>query len=355
MGSTPSPASSVSTKLLELLRDYQRVVVVMHDNPDPDAIASGWAVKVLIDERLRKPTRVVGGGAIVRAENRYMVELLEPPIELVDDIEFDEHTATVLVDCGVGANNHILTRRKIDPVAIIDHHMTIDSPVRPRFVDIRVDVAASATITASYLREQNIDPGPKLATAILYAVRTETTAYESHYSSLDRSILPWLMEFGDAELLAEIQNAPLRPSYYGDLLMALQNTFLYDDVAVCFLPRADGAEIVGEVADLLVRGDTIHRVLCGAVINGELLVSARTQHASDNAADLIQGTLDGLGGAGGHAHRAGGKISGIASGTKAIETLCDELRGRWLDACKVPRKRGTRLIAKREIVQNLVR
>lgn len=355
MTSTQSMSVSASSRLLQTLAEYDRVTVVMHDNPDPDAIASGWGVKVLIDETLRLPTRVIGGGAIVRAENSYMVDLLDPPIELIDDLEIDDRTATILVDCSVAASNHLLTRHKITPVAIIDHHKNGNGHDQIPFVDIRPDVAASATITASYLKEQGIDLGTKLATAMLYAVQTETCAYESHYSALDRSILPWLMELGDPELLAEIENAPLKQSYFGDLLLALQNTFLYDDVAICFLPRADGAEIVGEVADMLIRCEVITRVLCGAEVDSDFLVSARTQHKSDDALKLIQATVGQLGGAGGHAHRAGGKIPGVGAGSMSVDDVCEQLRGRWLEACKVTRKRGTRLIAKREIVQNLDR
>ena len=62
-------------------------------------------------------------------------------------------SAAVLVDCGVEATNHIVTRQHIDPVAIIDHH-TNGRPPRAAFVDVRTDVAASASIVASYLREQ---------------------------------------------------------------------------------------------------------------------------------------------------------------------------------------------------------
>lgn len=68
---------------------------------------------------------------------------------------------------------------------------------------------------------------------------------------------------------------------------------------------------------------------------------------------LLQTTLMGLGGGGGHLHRAGGKISNVGGTEKAIEELREELRGRWLAACNVTRRRGTRLIAKREIVENL--
>ncbi len=345
---------SSSERLLEVLRGYERILVVMHDNPDPDAIASGWGLEVLVRERLGKPVRVIGGGAIVRAENRHMVELLRPPIELVDEICIDEKTATILVDCGAEATNHLLTRQGIKPVAIIDHHVpkSGNSMVTP-FTDIRVDVAASATITASYLREQGIDPGPKLATAMLYAVRTETCGYETRYTPLDRSILTWLTEFGEPEALAEIASAPLTRDYFADLLLALQSTFLYDDVAICFLPRAGGAEIVGEVADMLVRCYDVRSVLCAAIIDDDLLVSARTKRDSDSAVLLLQQALDGLGGAGGHLHRAGGKIAGIDPRPKANDDLFDQLRSRWLAVCNVTRKRGSRLIAKRQIVENL--
>ncbi len=345
---------SRSELLLEVLSEYQRILVVMHDNPDPDAIASGWGIEVLVRERLRKPVRVVGGGAIVRAENRHMVELLCPPIELVNEISIDEFTATILVDCGAEATNHLLTRQGIAPVAIIDHHVpSVGRSPRTPFTDIRTDAAASATITASYLREQGIDPGPKLATAMLYAMRTETCGYETRYSALDREMLTWLTEFGEPEVLAEIASAPLTRDYFADLLLALQNTFLYDDVAICFLPRAGGAEIVGEVADMLVRCYDVHNVLCAAIIDGDLLVSARTKRDADSAVLMLQRTLEGLGGAGGHLHRAGGKIADLDRRSKQTEELFDELRSRWLAVCGAKRKRGSRLIARRQIVEYL--
>ncbi len=351
---TNTSSTSKSLQLLDVLSDYRRVLVVMHDNPDPDAIAAGWGVEVLIREKLGIPVRIAAGGAIVRAENRHMVDLLSPPIELVDELEINSQTATILVDCGAEATNHLLTKYGIDPVGIIDHHQNGKSAKMP-FKDIRIDAAASATIAASYLREQGIEPGPKLATAMLYAIRSETCGHETHHSPLDRSMLPWLTERGEPALLAEIENAPLTRDYFGDLLLALQSTFLYDDVAICFLPRAAGAEIVGEIADMLIRCESIHRVLCAAVIDDDLLISARTQPDFGSALHLLIETLEGLGGAGGHSYRAGGKIPAVGQSGKNVEAMHDELRTRWLISCGVTRKRGTRLIAKREIVENLAR
>lgn len=353
MSTTLSKSTTQSARLLETLSDYREVLVVMHDNPDPDAIATGWAVLSLIEERLKIPVRLIGGGAIVRAENKHMVDLLSPPLELVGRLEVEDDTATILVDCGIGTTNHLGTRSGIQPVGVVDHHLHDKDESDLPFADIRTDAAASASIAAGYLREQKLEPGMKLATAVLYAIRTETCGSETDHSPLDRSIVRWLTDFADPALLAEIDNAPLERDYFGDLVLAMQQTFVYDDAALCFLPRASGAEIVGEVADLLVRCSDIQRVLCAAVIGDDLLLSARTERGSDNAAELLQATLDGLGGCGGHTHRAGGKVPNIGAGHKAVDDLHDELRSRWLRACNVDRQRGTRLVARREIIEHL--
>lgn len=307
----------------------------------------------MITERLGLPTRLIAGGAIVRAENRHMVDLLQPPIDLVDGVHADPRAATVLVDCGPGARNHLLTRESIAPLVVIDHHLNGTNGARLAFKDVRPQVAAAASIAASYLREQHIEPGAKLATAMQYAIRTETTGCQTQHSRLDRSAILWLTARAEPELLAEIENAPLTRDYFGDLVLAMQSTFLYDNAAFCLLPRAHCAEIVGEVADLLIRCQGVHRVFCGATAGPDLIVSARTQSDVDNAAKLLQKTLEGIGFGGGHAHRAGGKIPGVAGRNKIADELENDLRSRWLAACGIDRQRGTRLVARREIVENL--
>ena len=56
-----------SERFLEAIADHDRFLILMHDNPDPDAIATGWALQTLIEEKLNAPVRLIGGGAIVRA------------------------------------------------------------------------------------------------------------------------------------------------------------------------------------------------------------------------------------------------------------------------------------------------
>jgi nanoRNase/pAp phosphatase (c-di-AMP/oligoRNAs hydrolase) len=336
-----------------VLAPYERINVVTHDNPDPDAIAAGWALTVLVHERLQKPAKLVGGGAIVRAENLHMVELLTPPIELIDELHVDDTVAVVLVDCNLGNSNHLVSRQRVLPMAIIDHHQIEKRWDWIPFVDTRPSVAASATIAADYLRQQDVEPGDKLATALLYAIRTETSAYETHYTELDRNIVLWLTERADPALVSEIENAPLSKDYFSDLALALQSVIVYGDTAVCLLPRAEGAEIVGELADMLIRCRGVRRVLSGAVIGNDLLISVRTQRAGDSASQLVRQVLDGLGSGGGHGHRAGGKIPRVAVDGFIPEGLRAALVSRWQTACGLPRSEGANLVSRREIIEHL--
>jgi nanoRNase/pAp phosphatase (c-di-AMP/oligoRNAs hydrolase) len=342
-----------SDRLLRSLAGFERLLVVTHDTPDPDTIASGWVIWLILRERLARPVRLVGRGAILRAENRHLVDLLKPPLEMVHDLEVPPGTGAVLVDCSPRSGNHLLDDEGVIPAAVIDHHTDPGRRRRTRFEDVRPRVIASASIAVSYLREQQLEPGRPLATALLYAIRTEARGAETAYSWLDRSSTLWLSQRADFSLLSEIEDAPLSPAYFGDLVLAFQNTMLYGEDAFCLLPRANYPEIVGEVADMLIRCEGVRRVLCGAVSGEDLCVSVRTKTAEDHATHLVRATLAGLGHGGGHHRRAGGKIRGVAHNAKNVRHIQDELRCRWLAVCGVAQQPGTRLIPRREIIKNL--
>jgi len=323
----------------------KKTAIVTHDNPDPDAIASGWALVALLKSAGNHSVRLIGRGAIVRAENVHMLRLLNPPLELVDELPEDME-AVVLVDCEPTAGNHPLQGTTLHATAVLDHHEPNGTSFRVKHRDIRPRAAATAGIAASYLREQRIEPCVALATALLYAIRTEIAGPESRLSRSDRGIIAWLSGYADHAKLAEIQAAPLSRAYFRDLLAALENAFLYDYAAVCFLPHASGTEIVGEVADLLIRCEGVNKVLCAASIENNLILSARTTPEDGDVIPLLRATMSGFGNCGGHRHRAGGKIPCISADGRCGGLMLDTIRNCWLAACEVVREPCERLIPK---------
>jgi nanoRNase/pAp phosphatase (c-di-AMP/oligoRNAs hydrolase) len=340
-----------SDRLLSVLDEYDRTAVIMHNNPDPDAIATGWAISTLVECRLRKTARLLGRGPVLRAENLQFINLLQPPMELVEDMPHEAHTATVLVDCSPASANHLLGGRQA-PVAVIDHHVSKGDGFRIPFRDMRPKVTASASIAAAYMREQRLRLTPPLATALLYAIRTEMIGARKALSRLDHSAVRWLSGFANYDVLSKIENPPLPRYYYEELLLGLDRVLVYSDSAVCFLPRITAPEIVGEVADLLIRCDSLKYVLCGGRVADTFLLSARSKSEEHSALTLLDHVLRGLGHFGGHLHRAGGKVSLPVRGMDS-EGLEQEVRKRWLHACGTTLRRGQRLVGRKEIMRGI--
>ena len=321
----------------------------MHNNPDPDAIATGWALVLLVEGQLHKPARLLGRGPILRAENVQLLELLQPPVELVDSMRLEEQTATVLVDCSPASANHLLGGCKA-PVAVIDHHASRGDGFRIPFRDQRPNVTASASIATDYMREQGVEPPPPVATALLYAIRTEMIGARKALSRVDHSALRWLSAFVDYDALFQIENPPLPFYYYEELLLALGNVLVYAESAICFLPRVTAPEIVAEVADLLMRCDALRYVLCVARVGDDFLLSARSKGEEPTALTLLSHVLRELGHFGGHFHRAGGKVS-IQTARMKPDRIEQKIHTRWLEACGTTARRGQRLVGRKQILR----
>ena len=102
------------------------------------------------------------------------------------------------------------------------------------FRDVRPKATASASISTEYLREQYMEPSPEMATALVYAIRTEMIGARKALSRLDHSALRWLSGSADYDLLSEIENPPLPQHYYEELLWGLESVLVYSDSALCF-------------------------------------------------------------------------------------------------------------------------
>jgi nanoRNase/pAp phosphatase (c-di-AMP/oligoRNAs hydrolase) len=341
-----------SDRLLESLEPAERVVVLTHTNPDPDAIASAWGIAALIEARTGKTARVIADGSVQRSENLKMIELLQPPLKLSAQLERQRDTAIVMTDCNPGGKNHLLRDRAQKAIAVIDHHYPCGDPFRVSHRDIRTHIVASATIVTEYMREQDFEPPAELATALLYAIQTDSMGQAS-FSKTDHRAVAWLTERADLNTLAQIHSAPRDRDYFGDVLQALTSTFVYEDSAVCFLPQANAPEVVAEVADQLIRCEGLHRVLCMASVGGNAIISVRTNEHGGHAGNLVSTVIDGIGHGGGHRNKAGGALQQRSDRNTVSTRLQSQLRQRWLSACSIRQSRGSRLVARRNIMSCL--
>lgn len=323
-----------------------------HVHADPDALASMMGLAYLVEEKLGLPTRLTRDGPISRAENRAMVDLLDIELVPIEDIEWAPDEGVVMVDSQPNTGRHNLPGAP--PVmAVVDHHDTPGDLEDIPFVDVRDSLGATCSLVVSYLREQGLAPTERLATGIMYGIETELAGYPREAGPADEAALIHIYPLADRDMLARIRNARLPQNYFGGLLQALQNAFVYDKLIISWVDDLPQPEMAAEIVDTLIRFEEVDWAVCAGVHGGNLILSMRATAADARAGDLLQKVVGRMGRAGGHDRRAGGNIRLSSDTAAAIETTRSELRRRLLKALQIEETRGQRLVKKSEILENL--
>lgn len=352
-GCTTSPSSyRRSDRFLRGLEQASRVTFVSHVHPDPDSLGAMLGLSHLVEYTLAKPTRLTRDGPICRAENRAMVELLQFDLDPVEKLSWAEGEAVVMVDSQPNTGRHNLGP-DLPLYAVIDHHTTPGALEGVPFTDVRRNLGATCSLVTRYLMEQEIPLSRRVATALLYGIETEVSGYPRDAAPLDDSALQFLYPLADKDLLARIRNARLPESYYECILQALQNSFVYDRLMLCWVNEMPNAEHAAEVCDFLMRFDQVDWVLVGGVCGQRMVLSVRSTSPDARAGELLRQVVGTMGRAGGHDRRAGGLIPLASTAPSAIEDVQAELRRRCLKALRIEEQRGRRLMPLREMLQNL--
>jgi nanoRNase/pAp phosphatase (c-di-AMP/oligoRNAs hydrolase) len=317
-------------RLLEDLRVPGAALVVTHDNPDPDSLSSAFGLKLLFETQLGRPTTIGYGGIIGRAENRTLVRACHIPVVPLDELHFERFTTIALVDSQPQTgNNSIPAGVPID--LVIDHHPLRDgTPSSSRWVDVRSDFGASATIVATYLLQKGVPIDPLLATAFFYAIKSETQDLGVHTNEHDRDVYFRLLQRLDPRLLFEITHPKVSLEYFRILGDVTRKTHLYGKAAVTYIGEISNPDFVAEMADMVMRLENVEWALCMGAYNGTLILSLRTNREGGGAGAMIQRLVRGLGQAGGHGLMAGGKVAELPPERSARLNLVDSIRTRFL-------------------------
>ena len=330
--------TSASTRglLADLLRVLERpgpLIILPHDNPDPDSMASAVALKYLAHRLIGKEAYITLGGIVGRAENRAMRTYLNIELVPVSEVRFSGEVQVALVDTQPGRSNNSLPDGVV-PMAVIDHHPAYAAYPGVPFLDLRDAYGATSTILTEYLQESKLDVEPKIATALFYGIAAETQDLGREATAADIEASHFLYPYANKRRLAKIENARVPREYFRVFREAIDHAALYDHkVVVSLLGEVQYPDMVAEVADFLLRLDGAEWSAAVGTYEGYLYCSIRTTDRDMNAGDLLQGVL-GAKAAGGHDMIAGGRIPLAADPAAHVKAAC-EVRTRLLTALGV--------------------
>lgn len=334
---TEAETEGASRRLAELLAAFDgadRAIVLTHDNPDPDALASAAALAFLLETRASLATTVAFGGIVGRAENRALIQEMGVEFQRVESLDLATGTAIALVDTQPRAGNNSLPAGRIVS-AVVDHHPARPETVTATFADIRTDFGASCSMLLEYLRAAELEPGRRLATAMFYAIQSETMDLGREVSRADVEASTYLYPLSDPEAIASIRHARVPASYFRSLHEALDVARRYGTVLTAYLTRLDYPDMVAEIADLFMQMVGIDWTIAVGRYRDQLLISIRTYDTGAHAGSLIRGAIGERGSAGGHGTFAGGRVSVKGQPDAAVDELAGEILADLLGALGV--------------------
>jgi nanoRNase/pAp phosphatase (c-di-AMP/oligoRNAs hydrolase) len=317
--------------LRELLAGATSLLIVLQDNPDPDALAAVCALRRLANALAGLHCSFACGDTVGRAENRAMVRYLGLNLRPVRELNLAAFDAVALVDTQPGHGNTSLPAGLV-PSVVIDHH-----PMRPEtrgapFHDVRSRYGATSTILHEYLERASVPVDVPLATALLYGIRSDTQDLGRDATQADVDAYGRLYPLANKRMLGVIQRGRVPGEYFRMLALALDGARLCGRAVYSRLGTVDSADMVGEVADLLLRHEQADWSLCWAYVGDRAFLSLRTASPEQRSDAAIRRIVARKGTGGGHRTMAGGQIA-LADASAAARRRLDRLiRTRYLKA-----------------------
>ncbi len=301
----PSPTETRVAKLLSAVAGARRILVLTHDNPDPDALSSAWALRALLARGSRRAVDVGYGGLIGRPSNRALVSVLGFPMTPIDRLDLSEYERFALVDSQPETGNNSFPADRV-PDVVVDHHPLREETRAARYFDVRPSFGATATLLGEYLAAARVRIDRPLATALFYGLKSETQDLTRETGSRDVAFYKSLLPRVDRETLARIEHAPLSRNYFEWLRTAIGRTGFHGRLALAVVGDLDYPDRVAEFADMAIRLEGIEWALAAGRFESALYLSIRTSRKA-GAGRMIRRIVGSLGKAGGHGTMAGGK------------------------------------------------
>ncbi|HZB25606.1 MAG TPA: DHH family phosphoesterase [Vicinamibacterales bacterium] len=274
--------------------DADRVLILLHNDPDPDALASGLALRNLL--RRTKTTAIIGAiQGVTRPENLRMANMLDIHVEQIKPASFGDFERIATVDVQPHYFGGQLNRADL----VIDHH-----PEQPGysavFKDIRADYGSTCTILTEHLRAVDVNISERTATAMLYAIKSDTLFFARHTNRVDLDAFTFLYPLSDAALIRKMEGAEITLERLDYVTRASQGGIMREQVFSAFIGEAPREDFIPYTADFFLQLEDVKWTIVAGVVGSSLIVSVRNLGYSRNAGEFVKRWFGDIGSAGGH-------------------------------------------------------
>lgn len=274
--------------------DADRVLIMLHNDPDPDAMASGLALRNVLHRT--KATAILGAmQGVTRPENLRMLNLLDIHVEPVTPAMLREFDRIAMVDVQPHYFGGLIDRVDL----VIDHHPE-QTGYTTIFKDIRADYGSTSTILTEHLRAVDVNISERTATAMLYAIKSDTLFFNRQTNRVDLDAFSYLYPLADAAMIRKMEGAEITDERLDAVMAAHQQGCLEDQVFCAFLGSVGREDFIPYVADFFLQLEGVKWTVVAGLVDSTLSISFRNLGYTRNAGELARRYFADIGSAGGH-------------------------------------------------------
>jgi len=281
-------------KLRELTKGTEKILILTQHDPDPDALASGLALRTLLG-RNRATAPIGSFGKITRNENLNMIRLLDIRHNIINQKSLNNYAMIALVDVQPPYFGDKLPRADI----VFDHHPQPED-YESSFKDIRIHYGATSTILSEYLLSNNIKIKQRLATALLYGIKTDTFMLGREVNVADIEAFTYIYPQANHNLMRRMEHPSLNPEEVNSFIKALKRQNLIEKILFTHLGLVKKEDIIPRLADFCLQVAGAEWSVVSGVFQKKLVISIRNVGYVKNAGEIIRKIFPDSSIAGGH-------------------------------------------------------
>src|SRR3989338_2225834 len=295
------------SKLEKVIHGAKNALILIYSNPDPDGLASGWALKELL-QSYDVPASIEYTGQVGRLQNASMIQALRLPASAHVQDNLKKSDLIAIVDAQPDFFKEFeLPRCDI----VIDHHPKKSDRKYP-FSDIRPQCLATSSIMTEYFITSEKPIHKRLATALYYGIKTDSRGQRKKPSSTDREALFYLEEKADKHLLTRIEFSQYSLNDLDYFSVALIKHRYAHNVLYAHIGPVPYMDVCVQVADFLIRVKEAHWALVTGIVDDKLVIVFRCDGNLKNAGKVAQTAFGEIGSAGGHRTMGRAEIHGTS-------------------------------------------
>jgi len=281
-------------ELRQVVNGTDRVALLLQDDPDPDGIASAIALRTVLG-RNRSTTPLFSFGETTRAENLAMLRLLDVQIEPADTETLRGFPCIALLDVQPAYFGERLHHSHI----VIDHHPR-GGAIDAEYVDLRTQYGATSTILTEYLEACGADVSQRLATALLYGIKSDTLMLNRETGPADLRAFMSLYPLQNYNVLRRIERPELPLSFASFLARVLPRMRKQNGLLTLHVGHIEREATIPQLADFCLQFENTEWVVVSGKWEGDLVMSVRNPGYVRSAGDVVRKLFSPIGRAGGH-------------------------------------------------------